>query len=692
MTRQSPPEASSRRPSGEASSRRPSGEASSRRLSGEATSRRLSGEASSRRLSGEATARRLSGEATSGHLWGEKLAAAYWADPLRPPPPDLPWSACDAQAVVEILQRNKVPLLSLVESEENRSLFNDPLFQSARRAEEQDLTGLRAEYRKVKEALASEGITDVMIKSVGLAPSFPYRSDNLDVLFKPRDAERVGAVLCDMGYVELKNVEEPLKYLFRKFHAGRSVSAIHLHMHVGWMVSFLDEETLWQRCSVSDDDPLITIPAAEDALLTTLAHYFYEDKRVALLDVLKFAHCLRRGVDWDEVYRVADWRGWRDGLNASLLLCAYQEHTLYGETLAPSAVLQRALDELPRWTRRFLERHWGVRLLSLPRRTERSEVSRSEASRAGPQEMPLRIPFVFSKVFFYTKLLRDPTRSTGRKLKDLAVHTANGTKLRLHIHSQPAMLVTFSGVDGCGKTTQAKALQSAFHTCHLRATHVWSRGGSARWVGFFTRWSRQRMEAGKGMREATGPQGMSVDSWVEEPPEPQQAEKVRARQQRFRSPWLRWGWSWLTAIELVLQYARHVALPLLLGRVVICDRYVYDALADWAAYFGEKMADQRLAAKIVRLLTPRPRIGYWLDVPPAVAQSRSKDGVPEGFVAAQSAAYSRMADLYGLRRLDGSRGKEEIADQVVYRVLSTYFAHYHTLINTLFLKNPGQWR
>ena len=595
-------------------------------------------------------------------------AAAYLSDSLRAPPPELPWSDCDVQTVVRILQHNKVPLLSLAPTELTRPLLNTVPFQVACAEEKEQLAGLREQYKLVKETLAVEGISDVMIKSVGLAPSFPYRSDNLDVLYEPQDVEQVRAILRRLGYVELRNVEEPHKYLFRKFHMGRSVSAIHVHGHVGWMVSFLDEQRLWQRCKVAGDDPLVTVPATEDALLTTLAHYFYEDKRVALVDVLKVAHCLRRGVDWDDVYRIAAWRGWRDGLNVSLLLCAYQEYALYGETLVPPVVLERAWHALPSWTRAFLQRLLGAGILAALLR------GGLEGQASGLEQLPLCVPFAFSKVFFYAKLARDPTRTVRRRLKDLAVHTANGTKLRLRIHSQPRMLVTMSGVDGCGKTTQAQALQSAFHTCHLRANHVWNRGGSSRWVGPLTRWTKRRTDAGLAAAQ-TGPQ----------------LERVRARQKRFRSPWLRWGWSWLTTIELLLSYWRHVALPLAVGRVVICDRYVCDAFADRAAYFGEQLAERRLAAQVLRLLTPRPRVAYWLDVPAEVAQSRSGDPMPEAFLAAQSAAYSRMTGLCELRRLDGAAPKEAIADQIAYEVLDTYFSEYRTLINTLFLKNPGQW-
>lgn len=600
-------------------------------------------------------------------LTNEEICAAYLADPLRVPERTIPWDTCNIDTVLQILRKNKVPLVAL-SNEKNGWVFNEPLLQAAREAEAIELANLRAEYRLVKEELAPMGIADIMIKSVGLAPSFPYRSDNLDLLYKPQDVDMVRATLTQMGYVELKNVEEPHKYLFRKFHAGCSVSAIHVHAHVGWMVSFLDEEVLWQRYGRAQDDPLVAVPAPEDALLITLAHCFYEDKQVRLLDVLKCAHCLRQGVDWAEVYRVATWRGWRGGLNVALLLCAYQERMLYGETLVPVSVLQQAWRELPVWIQAFLGRYLGRRAL--------------HALCHGEQEMhgalvqvPLRIPFWFSKVFFYNKLLRDPTRGSRQKCKDLALHTGYGTKLRLRIHSQPSMLVTFSGVDGCGKTTQAKALQAAFETCHIRTHYVWNRGGSAAWLRLFTRWRNIRAPATcDGIPSST-------------------EDKVRQRQQRFRSPWLRWGWTWLTTVELLLRYAQHVVLPLLFGSVVICDRYFYDTLADWAAYFGEAEIEKRWASKILRWFSPLPRIAYWLDVSPEVARSRSTDNMPEDFLAAQRASYERLVQLYKLKKLaEAHRPWSEISDDIVYEVLSSYFAHYRTFINFLFLRNPGQWR
>jgi dTMP kinase len=147
----------------------------------------------------------------------------------------------------------------------------------------------------------------------------------------------------------------------------------------------------------------------------------------------------------------------------------------------------------------------------------------------------------------------------------------------------------------------------------------------------------------------------------------------------------------LTAVELLLHYARSVTLPLVLGRVVICDRYIYDAFADWAAYFGER-AERSGAARLLRLLSPRPELAYWLQVPTHLAQSRSTDLLLESFVDSQTAAYERMTREHGLRRVEGSRDEEELADELAYQVLGRYFDRYRTVLNQVFLKNPGQWR
>jgi hypothetical protein len=75
----------------------------------------------------------------------------------------------------------------------------------------------------------------------------------------PAQGEAARDTLRELGYVELRHIEEPQKYLFRRFRAGQSVSAIHVHEQVGWLVGFMDEGALWARRIVSGDDATVTI-------------------------------------------------------------------------------------------------------------------------------------------------------------------------------------------------------------------------------------------------------------------------------------------------------------------------------------------------------------------------------------------------------------------------------------------------
>jgi thymidylate kinase len=238
------------------------------------------------------------------------------------------------------------------------------------------------------------------------------------------------------------------------------------------------------------------------------------------------------------------------------------------------------------------------------------------------------------------------------------------------------MLVTISGVDGCGKTTQAQALQSAFNICHLKSDYVWYRGGSASWLAFLLHRLRPRHKT------------LGVAS-----PE----DRIADRQKRLRTPWRRAAWSWLTTFELLLRYTWSVSLPLGTGKVVISDRYVDDTLADWSAYFGDESVEQSIPARLLRWLTPRPNLAYWLDVPASVAQQRSSDDLPTHFLEALSATYRRQSQSSptgrnGLQRVDGTAAWEEISQRIAREVLGAYFANYHTVLNSLFRKNPGQWR
>ena len=147
---------------------------------------------------------------------------------VAPPLPELePWDA------VRWLQRNKVPLIGVVGRVPAR-VAADPTFKAALGLEQEAFAVQRQQYQIVHDAWDAEGIQALMIKSAGDYPAFPYNSDNLDLLVRPEHGQTARDVLRRLGYVELRNIEEPWKYLFRRFVGGRCVAAIHVHEQVAW--------------------------------------------------------------------------------------------------------------------------------------------------------------------------------------------------------------------------------------------------------------------------------------------------------------------------------------------------------------------------------------------------------------------------------------------------------------------------
>jgi len=163
--------------------------------------------------------------------------------------------------------------------------------------------------------------------------------------------------------------------------------------------------------------------------------------------------------------------------------------------------------------------------------------------------------------------------------------------------------------------------------------------------------------------------------------------KVERKGAWLRRPLLRAGWIALVTFDLLLTCTKQVAWPLARGRVVICDRYIYDALVEMAALARNEAVLSGWAARILRALCPRPRQAYLLQVSPDQAMTRKPDELA-GFLAQQSSLYQMAAPSWGLTILDTNSDQGASTDLLVHRVLREYYRHWHTFIAGLFWANP----
>jgi len=216
------------------------------------------------------------------------------------------------------------------------------------------------------------------------------------------------------------------------------------------------------------------------------------------------------------------------------------------------------------------------------------------------------------------------------------------------------MLITLSGLDGSGKSTQADALVDALERLGHDPVHEWTRVTFNPVLRVISAPVKRAVHWVSGGRDA--PPGSSFGSAADHP----------ATALRERSPALTQVWSTIVAVVNGLAQARAARRHLLSGRIVVFDRYTLDSRVQLKVKYGEQRSFA-LQTWLIRALSPRPSLAWLLDVSPDTAYRRKGDHSLED--------YERQARLYreehrrlGVERLDGERPREELCEHLAREV------------------------
>jgi thymidylate kinase len=209
-----------------------------------------------------------------------------------------------------------------------------------------------------------------------------------------------------------------------------------------------------------------------------------------------------------------------------------------------------------------------------------------------------------------------------------------------------AKIISFSGIDGAGKSTQIEMLRERLNQAGLR-------------VSLLAFWDDVAMLTG--VREFSGHTLFNGEKGVGSPTKP-----VNRRDKNVRSWYMtvvRFGLYSLDAVSL----CRVVAKQRRSGAdVIIFDRYLHDQLANLNLNRGIG----RIYARLLLAMTPKPDIAYLLDADPAHARER-KPEYPLDFLHQSRATYlalSKMGQMTVIPPLPAAEAAQRILEEMVNKL------------------------
>jgi thymidylate kinase len=206
------------------------------------------------------------------------------------------------------------------------------------------------------------------------------------------------------------------------------------------------------------------------------------------------------------------------------------------------------------------------------------------------------------------------------------------------------IIVSFSGIDGAGKSTQITELETWLHShgLHTKLLTFWDD------VVVLSR-----------HREFMSHKAFKGDRGVGSP------EKPLTRRDKNVNSWP------VTATRFCLYFADAVSLCLRIRAarksgpdVVIFDRYIYDELANLPL----QVHAARWFARLVVKLVPKPDIAYVIDADAVAAHAR-KPEYPVDFVRRNREAYIALAQLSGVITVIGPGSIEEMKRRIKTEML-----------------------
>ena len=205
------------------------------------------------------------------------------------------------------------------------------------------------------------------------------------------------------------------------------------------------------------------------------------------------------------------------------------------------------------------------------------------------------------------------------------------------------LIISFMGIDGSGKTTNAKWLVNWLREHGFKATYIWNRPYSrlaqimSTFLMFIFPKKKKHMDS-------------TSDSEVKEI--------------FLKSGILTAIYKNVILLDFILSLYLRFFPSFILRKNAVFDRYIYDVVLDLSISLKYSAAQIRELVKTVSRAVPKPQLAFFLDVPESVAIARKQDIHSLDSLRIRRELYKIISSECNMIVIDGSKSLEEIQKEI----------------------------
>jgi thymidylate kinase len=207
-----------------------------------------------------------------------------------------------------------------------------------------------------------------------------------------------------------------------------------------------------------------------------------------------------------------------------------------------------------------------------------------------------------------------------------------------------ALLVALSGIDGAGKSSQARWLAESLTALGADVDVVWNNLLGNRALDFVA-------ATPKALLRLAGRRSERMARYEDAAPAIAPAAPSVVHR----------GWSTIVTLANAVEQQVMASRSFGRDRVIVFDRSPLDLAVRMHVLYRANAEAQR---RLIQLAAPRPDLAFLLDIPAEVSLGRKSDIWSRTQLVEQTELYSALAPRFGVRRIDGQRPPEEIAAEI----------------------------